>query len=231
MLNQNTRKVLNALTSINTQAIISYPVTGIKMGNNVISYLDLSKLGEEQLEEFGIFNIPEFLSTVSAIGEDSEITMTDGIMDIVNGNSAIRYMTTNIDILEDECRCKLDMLERIRGDKNTPIGSFELPKDEFDKLKKVSGILKDLTDLNVKCNTAGTVELTVQGKEKSSNSISSELSANIVTDETFKIVMANLNKIPLGAYNVEIYKSAKGSLITIFVSQDVDGLEIVIAAK
>lgn len=228
MLNKNTKAVLSALSAINTQAIISYPITGIKMGNNVQAFFDMEKLGEEAFEEFGIFNIPELLSTVSVIGDDATITMNAGVMTIANNNSSIRYGTTNIGIIEDECRTKTDMVERIKGNEN--VVNFELPQAELEKLKKVSGVLKDLTDLSIETADESVV-VTAQGKEKSSNNIAIKLNAEVLGEVSLKIVMANINKLPNGSYNVSIYKSAKGSLITLFQSQGVDGLNIVIAAK
>ena len=227
MLNKNTKTVLSALSNINTQAIVSYPVTGIKMGNNIQAFFDMSKLGEESFDEFGIFNIPELMSTVSIIGDDAEITMDAGIMNINNGNSNIRYMTTNVGILEDECRTKTDMVDRIKG--NSLVMSFDLPNTELDKLKKVSGVLKDLTDLNIESKE--NITLTVQGKEKSTNNIAITLNGVVNEETELKVVMSNVNKLPSSSYNVSVFKSQKGSLIALFESQSVDGLAIVIAAK
>lgn len=228
MLNKNTKAVLSALSAINTQAIISYPITGIKMGNNVQAFFNMTKLGEEEFQEFGIFNIPELLSTVGVIGDDANITMESGVMTIANDNSSIRYGTTNIGIIEDECRTKTDMVDRIKTNEN--VVNFELPQSELEKLKKVSGVLKDLTDLSIETKDDAIV-VTVQGKEKSSNNIAIKLAGEVLGEVSLKIVMANINKLPNGSYNVSVYKSAKGSLITVFQSQGVDGLNIVIAAK
>lgn len=228
MLNKNTKAVLSALSAINTQAIISYPITGIKMGTNVQAFFDMNKLGESEFEEFGIFNIPELLSTVAVIGDDADITMEGGVMTISNDNSSIRYGTTNLSVIEDECRTKTDMVERIQSNSN--VVNFELPQTELEKLKKVAGVLKDLTDLNVQTED-GAVVLTVQGKEKSSNNIAIKFPAEVFEETQLKVVMSNVNKLPNGSYNVGVYKSAKGSLICLFESQGVDGLSIVIAAK
>ena len=46
-----------------------------------------------------------------------------------------------------------------------------------------------------------------------------------------EIVMSNINKLPNSSYTVSMYRSAKGSLISLFESQGVDGLTIVIAGK
>lgn len=233
MLNKNTKNVLSALSAINTQAIVTYPVTGIKMGNNIQAFFDLEKLGEEPFDEFGIFNIPELLSTISVIGDDADIILQDGIMNITNDSANIRYKTTQITIIEDECRTRLDMVDRVKSDKNVNVMNFELPATELEKLKKVSGVLKDLTDLSISSTKGETdvVTLTAQGKEKSSNNIAIKFNAIVNEEVELKIVMANLSKLPNSSYNVGVYKSQKGSFITLFESKDVDGLNIVISAK
>ena len=198
------------------------------MGTNVQAFFDMTKLGEAEFEEFGIFNIPELLSTVAVIGDDATITMDAGVMTISNDNSSIRYGTTNLGVIEDECRTKTDMVQRIQGNAN--VVNFELPQTELEKLKKVAGVLKDLTDLNVQTED-GAVVLTVQGKEKSSNNIAIKFPAEVFEETQLKVVMSNINKLPGGSYNVSVFKSAKGSLICLFESQGVDGLSIVIAAK
>jgi len=231
MLNKNTKNVLSALSAINTQAIITYPVTGIKMGNNIQAFFNLEKLGEASFEEFGIFNIPELLSTIGVIGEDADIDLTSGILTISNDNSNIRYATTNISLIEEEARTKLDMVDRIKT--NELVATFELPAGELDKLKKVSGVLKDLTDLSIDCakDESDVITLTAQGKEKSSNNIAIKFNGVVNSEVQLKIVMSNLSKLPNTSYNVSVFKSNKGSLISLFESQDVDGLAVVISSK
>lgn len=233
MLNKNMKNVLSALSAINTQAIITYPVTGIKMGNNIQAFFNLEKLGETETEEYGIFNIPELLSTIGVIGDDADVSMTEGILNITNDSANIRYQTTNISVIEDECRTKLDMVDRVQSDKNTKVMTFDLPSTELDKLKKVSGVLKDLTELSIKSEKgeSDVITLTAQGKEKSSNNIAIKFNGVVEEEVELKIVMSNLAKIPNTSYKVSVYKSSKGSLITLFESVEVDGLKIIISAK
>jgi len=230
MLNQNTRAVLSQLGAINNSMIITYPVTCVIMGKNMQAFLDVSKIGEEQFDEIGVFNINEFNSVINVI-EDPTIENNNGILTISNNSTSIKYGTTSIDIIESDCRGNPALLGRIKDtERNTEVLSFDLSLKELDRLKKMSGLLKDLSDLVI--STDGSkVNIKVTSKEKSSNNYSVALDANVNEEASMTIIMDIINKLPSSNYNVTIYKSAKGSLVSVFTSTNVEGLDIVIAAK
>ena len=232
MLNNNTRAVLSQLGAINNSMIISYPITTVLMGKNMQAFLDLRKLDEEGFEEIGVYNINELNSVINVI-DTPDITNENGILTIKNDSRSIRYGTTSIDIIENDCRGKPELLDKIRSDKNVNVLNFEMSAKDLDNIKKMSGLLKDLSDLEISGNTENpeNILLTVKSKEKSSNNFTMNLTGTVNENASMLLLIDIVNKLPSSAYNVNIYKSVKGSLIAIFSSINVDGLEIVLASK
>jgi hypothetical protein len=227
MLNKNTRMVLSQLSAINVSQIITYPVTTIILGRNIQAFVDMRELGEEEFDEIGIFNINELLSVIGII-DDPEITNENGVLTIKGSKSSIKYGTTTVDIIESECRGNPELIQKIKNNEN--IISFDLDAKELEKIKKMSGVLKDLTDMVVESQD-GKILVSLQGKERSSNSYNIEFEGSSTENNKMVMVMDLINKLPNSSFKVNVYKSKKGSLVAIFDSTDVEGLSIVVAAK
>lgn len=228
MLNKNTREVLGQLSQVNQSQIITYPVTTIISGKAIQAFLDLSKLGEEEFDEIGVFDINQLNSVVSVL-EEPTITNDNGTLTIKNDSQSIKYGTTTIDIIESECRGNPDLLGRITGN-NVKVIDFELDAKELDRLKKMSGLLKELSDLVISSKD-GKTNLSVTSKEKSSNSYSVDVDGSSAEDVSMSLNMDIVKKLPNSGFNVAVYKSSKGSLVAVFTSTGVPGLDLVLAAK
>ena len=113
---------------------------------------------------------------------------------------------------------------------NEKVMDFVLDIKDLEKIKKMSGLLKDLSDLVITTDN-GEIQLKVTSKEKSSNNFSLNMDGTITEEITMNLVMDIVNKLPASAFNVSIFKSKKGSLVSVFDSINVEGLSIVIAAK
>lgn len=242
MLNKNTREILGALGTINQSQIVSYPVTVVKMGKSIQAFLDLSKpasvekgdglkgCGEEEFDEFGVYTISELNSVISVI-DNPEITNDNGTLTIANSENSITYGTTSLDIIESESRGKPEIINNIKNpERNTKVMSFDLDIKNLDKIKKMSGLLKNLSDLNIKAEN-DKITMTVTAKEKSSNNFVLNMQGTINEDTDVTLLMDSVNKLPNGSYEVELYKSSKGTLIAVFNSKDVDGLDILVSSK
>jgi hypothetical protein len=235
MLNQKTREILGALGAINQSQIISYPVTVVKMGKSIQAFLDVSSTAdngcqEEEFEEIGVYVINELNSVIGVI-DNPEITNDNGMLTIKNSTSSIQYGTTPLDIIESESRGNPAVIDNVMNpERNTKLLSFDLGNKDLDKIKKMSGLLKNLTDLKIE-TANGKIELKVTSKEKSSNNFSIVTEGEIVEDTSMLLLMDSINKLPSSDYRVHIYKSSKGSLVGVFESQDVNGLRILVSAK
>jgi len=235
MLNQKTREILGALGAINQSQIISYPRTVIKLGKSIQAFLDVDSTAdngcqEEEFEEFGVYVINELNSVVNVI-DNPEITNNNGILTIKNETSSVQYGTTPLDIIESESRGNPAVIDNVMNpERNTKVLSFDLSSKELDKIKKMSGLLKNLTDLKI--NTKDNdITLTVTSKEKSSNNFSITTEGETIEDITMLLLMDSVNKLPSSDYKVQIFKSSKGSLVAVFESIDVDGLRILVSSK
>lgn len=237
MLNSSTRAVLGQLGAINQSQIISYPVTVIKMGKSMQAFLDVSNTSdngcnEEEFDEIGVYSINELNSVINVI-DNAEITNTNGTLTIKNDHSSIKYGTTSIEIVESECRGNPEMINKIKNpERNTKVLSFDLDIKSLDKIKKMSTLLKELSDLQIESKD-GAISLTVTAKERSSNNfvMNMDKNASAIEDTCMVLVMDSVNKLPASNYIVQVFKSAKGSLVSVFTSTNVAGLDIVISAK
>jgi len=242
MLNIKTREILGQLGAINQSQIISYPVTVVKMGKSMQAFLDLEMpapkdkndtakgCGEEPFDEIGVYVINELNSVIGVI-DNPEITNENGTLTIKNSENSIKYSTTPLDILETECRGNPDIIKRVTNpERNTKVLEFELESKNLDKIKKMSGLLKNLSDLKID-GSNGKVTLMVTSKEKSSNNFTLNVNGTVQEDTSMLLLMDSVNKLPSSSYNVSVYKSAKGSLVSVFSSVNVDGLDIIISAK
>lgn len=227
MLNASTRSVLSSLSSINNSMIISYPVTCVILGKNIQAFLDIEKLGEESFEEIGVDSITE-LNSIIGVVENPVIENKSGILTISNDSSILTFSTANIFVLEQKCRTSPDFINRVKL--NEKFISFTLNHKEVEKIKKASSLLTNVTDLIIS-NIGNRISIKIASSEKSSNNYSIELPGEVIADASSSIVMQIFNKLPVSSYDVTLYRSKKGSMISVFKSLSVDGLEIVVSAK
>jgi len=115
-------------------------------------------------------------------------------------------------------------------EKNQKIISFVISKEDLENIKKMSNLLRDSKDLLIE-SMNDKVTITLKSEERSSNTYTIEIDGS--TDENTRLVLPveNFNKLIPSGYNVSIYKSKKGSLVSVFSSTSVEGLSISIAPK
>jgi len=238
MLELNTRKVLQSLTKINEKMIFTYPRMCVKMGLSVQAFLDLDKLGEEQFNEFGIFDFNGFASSVN-IDKDPEISLVDignrtqalHIIDKTT-NGKTKHITTQIETLEDMgCRGDLELPDKmLNPDRNTKIVEFEISRDQFDILRKKAKQYH-MTEVTINANINGDIKLGVNGVEESTNDYSLTFDGEVIEDINMVLDIKLVDLLPIGAYKIAIIKSKKGNSIPVFISTTIDGLIITMARK
>jgi len=247
MLNTTTRKVLVSLGQINQSQIITYPVTVIKMGKSIQAFLDVSKqapadkndthkgCGEEPFEEIGVYQISELNSTFNLIDDADivDVSNDNGILTIKGKDSVTTYNTVSIDLIESEARGNPEMIDKVKNpERNTKVMEFDITSKNLETIKKASSILKDLSDLIISGNSEDSkIDIKVTSKEKSSNSFRLALNGDVNEDISITLVMDYINKLPASDYSVQVYKSARGSLVAVFESKNIDGLDIIISSK
>jgi len=238
MLNKETLGILKQLGQINQEQIITYPRTTIILGKAIQAFLDVDKLGEEEFEEIGIYDINQLYSVVGVI-EKPEITYNDRFLEIKSSTTSekTRYGTTQVEIIESSTRGNPDLVDRIRT--NTEVLSFDITTDELNKFKTMSSLLKNLSDLSIE-SKGDEVTLTVKSVEKSTNSYNKTFKGDVKEEISMLLVMDIIKKLPNSDYKVTVFKSKKGSLVAVWDSKDIKSkdendkstvLSIVTAAK
>ena len=229
ILKEKTRKLLQSLTNISNSVIVTYPEMCVKDGKAIQAYFNLEKLGEDKIDqEFAIYGITDFL-TASSLVNNPTIELKEKQLVISNGKEKITYNTSNIALLEEQCRGDFELITRIKS--NDCIAEFELTSDSIKTLKHASNALKDLPNLEIENSGENEVILKIAGFEKSSNSYSTSTEAKIIKDFKIILLLSLLKKIPNGNFEVKIFQSKKGSKVALFVSKDIEGLEFVISLK
>ena len=221
MLKKETRDLLKVLSPINSQMILSYPVTVIK-SSGIQAVIDLSDF-EDEFEEFGIYNINEFLTLVGSI-EAADIELKSPKIIIKNSRQKIEYNTADVDILQENLQIKKDFLERVT--RNTKVLSFVLNEEDIKQVKKISNLLS-LEILKVVPNEN---KLVLRNDEKSSNTFEIDLGIGEETEEIdFNVSL--FQKIPISNYDAEVYENPKGSKILVLTSQEIPELKILISPR
>lgn len=233
MLSKNTQLVINQLKDITPSVIFSYPITGIRDPNKtIIAFIELDKLGDEEFEEFGVLQVRQFMDLLSIAGEDSDISITNGIVHIESKDLKCKYLTNDLDTLEANFRAKPTMLANV--EKTPSASEFKLTAQELDKIKKVSTLLS-LENFIVSSRN-NKVSINVGNTSINNKSEGNEFQVTInecVINEECDVLLSinNVRKLPQSDYNVKIAKSANGNVIIRFVSDKIPGLTIFIATK
>lgn len=230
MLNQKTQAILSELSAISPAAVLKYPITGIQdASKSMIAFVDFSEFDEAEFEDFGIFNMQELLSVINIV-EDAEVEMDDSIITIKNDNMEVKYVTTNIDLLESTYSANPKVRENIK--KATEVVTFDITTGTLDKLKKTSSLMK-LEHLKIQSDgdeVLMNIGSFTSGKGDSNNSFKMKVAdADVNEDCEVILKMDYLRNLPTSAYTVQVRKNPKtGSYITMFSSKDIPSLDIVI---
>ena len=233
MFNENTQAVLNQLKNITPSGIFNYPITGLRdASKTIIAFIDLTKLGEDEFEEFGILQLREFCDLLGIAGKNSKASMENGSITIISDDLKCRYVTTDVDILESSFRVKTTMLTNVEN-ANTAF-SFNLTSQELDRIKKVSGLL-NLENFTIASDNEKVI-VTVNNDSlkaiSSSNEFQMELgSIDLIEACTILLPINNVKKLPSGDYTVKVAKTPGDNVIIRFESNNVAGLTILIASK
>lgn len=216
MLNENTRKVLKALTSVSNSAILRYPVSTVaQKDKSLIAFVDLEALDEEEFEDFGVSFLSDLLNLVDFY-DGADISLNSGIIDIKGENSHQRYRTTDLDMMK---AFDISPSILVKMTAETPAIKFDITKDELDRFKKIASLVK--SDYMVISD--GTITVC---KLDATNNMLDESTTDFVMDSngcTDNIVFAisNIDKIPSGNYEVSLIKNPKsGNYISLWESCD-----------
>lgn len=203
-LSKNTVEILRNFASINQNILIKAGTT--LSTRTVAKNIFAEAVVEDEFEqEFGIYNLAEFLGVISLFSEP-EFTLSDNSVKITQGKNTVQYVFASPEVLDyPDKAIKMPSTD----------ATFELSEENLKSLLKAGSVLS-ATDLLIQGNGETIVCTVLDPKNPSSNTFSVEVGT---TDRVFSsyIQLANLKMIP-GIYEVNL--SAKK--ITQFKSKTLD---------
>jgi len=228
MLNQNVRNILSKIQDISPSIVMTYPILGIKdIDSSIAARIDISKYDSDSFETFGLLNkLPELLSVIKLLDEP-EISQNNVQLSLKDKNSAITYYTSDLDLLERN-RVDFSIFDRVKA--TTPVISFVLTDEEMARLRKASGVLRDLENITVKAEN-GIVTIVLDSDSLGTSFQLSPSTVSITADFEATLSNENFKKLPLGTYNVGVHVNSKGTTVFVFASTSLETFEAIIAKK
>lgn len=232
LLNRDTLSVISSLSKISESIIFTYPITGVKDSCGTISvFIDMAKLGNNEFDKFAIAKTKEFIELVKIIGDNSKITIDNGVINIVGDNFSSKYITSEPRIMEETFGVKLSMLDNINN--AHAVAKFSLDKNTADKLRKVSDLL-GLEDLTITTsNESNSVTLKINAKHELSKDFAISLNEGVSIADNANILfnVSNLKKVPLSDFECTIRQNPKNPKLYMLqlIPKEADYLNIVIA--
>lgn len=219
MLNKKSLEILNSINVLTNTIVLSYPITSFSNGvadsiKGIINWSDI----DTTFDEFGIYNLGEFLNIVRLF-EEPVFKQIGSLISINNKNSSTKFVTSNIDQCKKQSFCDPELFNRISA-YETKI-KLTLSSDQIKSILKASSAYasQNLNEVIIQVEKGSDVARLSIANESALNSGSSSYELNIlgaVCSESFKFktTIENFANIPLykDSYNVEIkFNSARGN--------------------
>lgn len=198
-LTPETLLLLKNFSSINSNVVIR-PGNVIKTMSEAKNIMAQGQVTESFPNEFGIYDLNEFLSVVAMF--DSPVLKFDPDMkfvSIVDGKRSVKYFFSDISILTSPSKDITMPPTELK---------FKLSSDELNTLRKAGSAL-GVTDVVVTSSKDGGVTAQVTDiKDSTSNAFSIELDVVIQPNDSFNFVF-NLNNFKVLAGDYEVAVSSK----------------------
>jgi len=144
LLNKETLQILQSITGITNSAIITYPITTIQNYNkNVIGTIDFSVNEDGGWEEFGIFDLSNFLGALTVLN-DPKIILEDNTIIAKDEDSEIQFVTSYPDALQDFTTNPSKVETTLAVDS---VIEVNISTDTINRIRKGANVFKTLKDL------------------------------------------------------------------------------------
>ena len=197
--------ILKRLTSINGSFTLHNDSITVLGADRVV----LAKYTPNDMTDFGVetplINVGEFLSILNVLDnniEDVEINSNNDIVELKSSNgNIVKYLKTNSEYIE---KAPDSFFERV--DNMTPLCSFNITKEEVNKILKISSLIST-EDLRVMSEN-GELTVTVLNSSTESNSFNVTINTDDTYDDfTYYISIKYLNNIQADDYIITVYDS------------------------
>jgi len=144
LLNKETLQILQSITGITNSAIITYPITTIQNYNkNIIGTIDFSVNEDGGWEEFGIFDLSNFLGALTVLN-DPKIILEDNTIIAKDEDSEIQFVTSYPDALQDFTTNPSKVETTLAVDS---VIEVNISTDTINRIRKGANVFKTLKDL------------------------------------------------------------------------------------
>ena len=205
MLNKDTLQILQSIIGITNSAIISYPQTVIQNYNkDVIGIIDFSQHEENSWEEFGIFDLSNFLSALSVL-DNPKIELNENSIVAKDNDSEIQFVTSYPSALQDFTTSPSKVTTTMQADS---VVEVEVNIDTINRIRKGANVFKTLKDLFLVKEGEEFFIRTGNKKKFNSkeNSYSIKLEPELIRGDDFEIAIPidNFLALPLINFNLSI---------------------------
>ena len=208
MLNKYTLQILQSITGITNSAIITYPETIIQNHNkDVIGIIDFSVNDSEAWDEFGIFDLSNFLGAISVL-DNPEISLEDNYIVAKDSTSEIKYVTSYPDALSDFTTDPKKVTSTLQANS---VVEVDIDTDTINKIRKGANVFKTLKDLFL-IKEENEFYLKTGNKKKfnsQENSYSIKLEPEVISGEDFEIAIPIDNFLSLPSINFKLLVKEK----------------------
>jgi len=192
-LSENTINLLKNFAGINPNMVFK-PGSSIATIAEAKNIMASATITESFPQEFGIYDLNEFLSTLALV-ENPELSFSEDSITIKDGKTSIRYFYASMDLLTAPSK-QVTM--------PNPEVTFILSEDVLNKVKRASAVLGH-ANIEIKGENGKIIVNLTDAKNASANKYSIVVDENNACKEAFSfiLVIGNL-KMVSGDYTVEI---------------------------
>jgi len=192
-LSENTLNLLKNFSEINSNMVF-------KPGNTIATIADAKNImasatiTEEMPRQFGIYNLQEFLSTLTLVA-NPELSFSDDFVTINDGKISIRYFYSSMELLTAPSK-QVSM--------PNPEVTFTLSEDTIEKIRRASAVLGH-ANFEIQGKNGLIIIHITDVKNASANKYSIVVDENNACKEVFSFIMVITNlKMVTGNYTMEI---------------------------
>ena len=220
MLTTDTRELLRSLIPLNNSMIIAPTQTGCDEFKSIFFKLDLHKI-EENLQEFGIFDMGSFLTSLDLL-EEPVITLEGDKIIAKDADSSIEYKVSDVSSL-DYVQVPESNITTTQASESTL--EFNFDNELLTKLKKAKGVFKNFDTLYIN-NTSSGVSLKLGNNNafsKSENSFEVQVPPTLNLGRDFNVVvpLESIMKIPNMSYTARVKYNDKKDMYRVVFDNEV----------
>lgn len=209
MINKDTRGILKSLISVNNSMIVEPVMHGADEFKSILFRANLNEL-EEGIQEFGIFDMSSFLSSLDLL-EDATVELDGNTITATDATSTLKFITSDISALED-IAIKPSIIDSTIQAPSTL--EFNFGSELLTRIKKASGVFKTFDTAFLICDE-GNVEVKLGSKDsfsRSNNSFAISVEPDMNAGRNFELAipLESLLKVPGMDYTLQVkYNEAK----------------------